>query len=217
MASCTKDINDIEIQSNAKLETQKSINEQYDIQILNFSGNQITSNQINMETGDAVLFVEPCIDNSFKYTLRYFKSEEDAYNYVCTTKGMEEIKIQMDYIKSVRDLAQVTGDINIDDPNEISKELKILFSNSSFEQTKGVGILFDNLNGTGSFSALTGNPQPTLFSFNNRAESAKGIGLANRIFDKKWFRGNSVYLLLGTAGLIPFDGINFRNKAESGI
>jgi len=81
----------------------------------------------------------------------------------------------------------------------------------------GVGVLLDYNNCNGPSCPLTGSPQFSLFGFKNRAESARGIGLANTVGDKTWFRGRGVYLILGTAECLPFyfSSGHFLNMAES--
>lgn len=137
----------------------------------------------------------------------------------------EEINTKIEKLTKARRYAYENNIVTEFDAHGTIKEsytqyLKDLFSNNDSNNsrgTRGVGILWDNLNASGSNRPLTGGPVPTYFGWNNKAESATGIGLANSVFDKNFFGGSSRYLLLGTGTVIPFDGIGFRNKTNSSL
>lgn len=151
-----------------------------------------------------------------------FQGEEEFLNYLKDNHigFYSECKTKIDRLKKARKFAYENGIVShYNDtkkiPEEYTNYLNELFPNT--ESTRGVGILWDNLNASGSNRPLLGNPEPTFFGWNNRAESATGVGLANFVFERIFFGGDSRYLLLGTATNIPFDGINFRNKTSSAL
>src|SRR5690606_23323242 len=147
----------------------------------------------------------------------YFTNEDKAYEYICSKPSLIDAKLKLEFTRDVRELAELTGDINKTNPEDFSDAMKEKLASFNTIQEKGVGVLYDFLNAQGPTTIVTGNPQFTLFGFNNRAESAQGVGLANWLWDKRWFSGTSVYLLLGTAGVINFNALNFQNRAESSL
>jgi len=209
--SCNKEIENGKVQQQVKQEEAASAKP---IRFLNAAGQEISKADANMDLDNAVLIVS---EEKSGISARYFTSETEAYAYVCSQSKFSKIQKTMEIAKEIRELAIQTGDLSVENPADYSAEMKQLLSSYPAEQTKGVGLLFDNLNASGSIAPLTGSPQPTLFGFNNKAESASGAGLANNIWDKKFFSGSSIYLLLGTGSVINFDGLGFQNRAESAI
>lgn len=178
-------------------------------------GSVISIDDASLDLPDAVLILMEDKDSRSGIKAQYFKTEEDAYNYVSGNPKLIEVKEKMDFVRQVRSLAEKTGDINIDDPELFSKEMKTLLASYNPNADRGVGMLYDLSPPAGDSFPVTGNAQVTLFSFNNKASSAKGVGLANYLWSRTWFRGSSVYLLFGTGIYIPLAPIGFDNKACS--
>lgn len=106
----------------------------------------------------------------------------------------------MNKIESARKYAEDNGIItHYEQTGEVKKEY-LDYLASLDKPNRGVGILHDNLNGSGTWVPLTGTGQPTYGSFNDRAESASGIGLANTIYDRTFWRTPARWLTLGTGG-----------------
>lgn len=185
--------------------------------VVDANGKELSSSDLK---GDYSFIVEESNLPNKQYKFTYFSSENEVYNFVTANSKYNEIKVSIDKAKTIRTLAEKTGDINIEDPNSenISAEMKeLLASYEVTNKTAGVGVLWDNLNSSGPSFPVLGVPIPGYGKFRNKAESANGAGLANTIHDRTWFRGAARYLLLGTGTTVNFNGMNFRNRAESGI
>ena len=175
---------------------------------------------------------ESAVDQSLDYvlaydynnaTIHYFRSENEAQQYCQQTGNFPDLLTRINAIQKVRDFAVANGvDLNRDDdPPQAVKDFIDETCGGLGQKGTGVGILYEHVNCTsayGSTCGISGNPQFSLFGFRNRASAAKGVGLANMLWDRTWFRGPSVYLLLGTASTIPLAlpcGLNYNDRAES--
>lgn len=185
--------------------------------VVDANGKELSSSDLK---GDYSFIVEESNLPNKQYKFTYFSNENEVYNFVKSNSKYNEIEISIDKARKVRNLAEKTGDINIENPTSenISAEMKeLLASYEVSNKVSGVGMLWDNLNSSGGTFPILGFPTPGYGKFRNKAESANGVGLGNTIHDRTWFRGSARYLLLGTATTVNFDGMNFRNRAESGI
>ncbi|MBS4013974.1 MAG: hypothetical protein KGZ97_09510 [Bacteroidetes bacterium] len=180
-------------------------------------GSVISIDDASLDLPDAVLILMEDKDSRSGIKAQYFKTEEDAYKYISEIPELTDAKEKMDFARRVRSLAEKTGDINVEDPELFSKEMKTLLASYNPIADRGMGLLYDLSPPAGDYFPITGNAQVSLFSFNNRATSAQGFGLANWLWSRTWFRGSAVYLLLGTAHFIPLKDLNFDNQACSSL
>ena len=163
----------------------------------NSQGNIMGTDQVDFSLPDYVVFVESVDENTRTINARYFFTEEEAYNFSLESDGYESFPKKVEQVREIRALAQLTGDdqLGIDESDVYSTEMQELLRNIEVENgvnnDRGVGILHDGPSGNGSVAPLTGSPQPSLFWFRNRAESASGVGLGNWLWKKRWFTGGS--------------------------
>lgn len=120
----------------------------------------------------------------------YFSNEDEAYNFTVKTGKYPDLKENIENVRKVKEFAR-RYNVNFDSDETPPQEVVDYLSTFELEiQPEGVGLLYDyydclSLSSSGGTIPITGNPQPSLFSFNNRASVAQGIGLANRIWDRK--------------------------------
>lgn len=166
------------------------------------------------------LIVETINDSVVKVV--YFESEEDAYQFTVSTGQYVDLKNKIEAVRAIRDFAtQYSVDFNSDNepPQAV---LDFIDQYNTGNKTTGVGLLREHVTCPsslfGSSYFMSGNPQWTLGNFRNKASGAQGGGLANMVWDNRWFGGRGVYLLLGTGNAIPLVkqcGIDFNDRAES--
>jgi hypothetical protein len=180
-----------------------------------YRGKEVTLAFLNSLTTENHWLV---IKNKGSYTYNVFDTEQELQNFAKTTSYASVFAEKFAKVEAARAYAaahnsiasyESTGTVPADYTEYLAKVTGV-------SKTAGVGVLFDDLNGSGAIFPISGNPQATLPGFDNRAESAGGIGLANSVWDKTFFRGSSRYLLLGTGqDVVNFDGLGFQNVTSS--
>lgn len=205
-----------------KQETNAVVTEADQFTWVDASGNDISRDNVDFASDEAVLFVEYTDKSQTAIQVKVFETEQDVLTYVSQDSKYGEVVKSMEQTRAIRELAIATGDINLTaeemEAGMYSAEMKKLFAKyevAAQNQEKGVGFLFDGPNANGAAFFLSGVPMPSLGGFRNRASSAAGAGIFNRIWARRWFRGFSVYLFLGTGPTIPLNGLGIDNDAES--
>lgn len=170
----------------------------------------------NIETG-----VQYVTDKEGRLDIFVFDNEIEFKEFVqlggyISTYESSTILAKMELIEKARKYATNNGIIEYYEKTGIIKEDYLNYLNTLSKKTRGVGVLHNNTDGSGTWVPLTGTGQPTFGNFNDKASSASGIGLANTVFDRTFFRGANRWIVLGTGGLLPFNGaINFDNRTAS--
>lgn len=96
--------------------------------------------------------------------------------YISTYES-STILAKMELIEKARKYATNNGIIEYYEKTGIIKEDYLNYLNTLSKKTRGVGVLHNNTDGSGTWVPLTGTGQPTFGNFNDKASSASGIGL----------------------------------------
>lgn len=177
-----------------------------------------TSTTKNVRSEDeAITFVTDKIDGKIQYFT--FENENEALSFL-EEKGIFQDEIEK--IKKTQDLREYAisiGEIENYEATGTISDNYTNYINANFKKSRGPGALHDNPNAGGSAISTGTTPQPTLYYFNDRAESASGLGLVNWLHDRTFFRGPSLFYSItlsnGPSFIINFAGFNFSNKAAS--
>src|SRR5690606_26237158 len=108
----------------------------------------ISVNSVDMTNDNAVLIVEQ-IDETAQLHAHYFTNEDKAYEYICSKPSLIDAKLKLEFTRDVRELAELTGDINKTNPEDFSDAMKEKLASFNTIQEKGVGVLYDFLNAQG--------------------------------------------------------------------
>ncbi len=183
--------------------------------VYRYHGKEVTLAFLNSLTTENHWLV---IENNGSYTYNVFDTEQELQDFAKTTAYATIFANKFAKVEAARAYAAAHNSIaSFERTGTVPADYtEYLAGVANVSKTAGVGVLFDDLNGSGSIFPISGNPQATLPGFDNRAESAGGIGLANSVWDKTFFRGSSRYLLLGTGqSVVNFDGLGFQNVTSS--
>lgn len=195
-------------QTNSTADVQTSGSRYY------YKGQEVTKGFLKSITTENHWLV---IDDKKVISHYVFDTEEELQNFAKSTPYANTVANRFSQINAAREYAAAHHSIEEYErtgivPSDLTNYVQQL---SGSAKPNGVGLMFDDLNAGGSFFPLSGSPQGTLPGFDNRAESASGAGLANDVWDKKFWGGSSRFLILGTGTVINFDGLNFQNMASS--
>lgn len=180
-----------------------------------YNGKEVSINSLPSANTESHWLV---IESNGKINNYIFDTETELESFAKTTSYGRVITDKLTNVRAARAYAaqhhsieqfEQTGIV----PEDYSSYLRT--ASGAASKSFGIGVLHDNLNASGSIFPITGSPQATLPGFDNRAESASGVGLANTVWDKTFFRGSSRYLLLGTGTYVNFDGLGFQNVTSS--
>jgi hypothetical protein len=180
-----------------------------------YHGNEVTLDFLKGLTTENHWFIAE-INGSLTYNI--FDTEVELQNFAKTTPYASAFASKFEKVQAARQYAATHNSIaSFESTGAVPADYtQYLASINGASKTAGVGYMADDLDGGGTLFPISGNPQATLPGFDNRAESAYGLGLANTIYEKTFFRGSTRYIFLAAGGwVINFDTIGFQNVTSS--
>ncbi len=183
--------------------------------VYHYHGKEVTLDFIKALTAENHWFIAE-INGALTYNI--FDTEAELQNFAKTTPYASAFASRFEKVQAARQYAAAHNSIAIFESTGVvpADYTEYLTSVNGASKVAGVGYLADYLDAGGTIFPISGNPQATLPGFDNRAESAYGLGLANTIYDKTFFRGSTRYIFLAAGGWdVNFDTINFMNVTSS--